>query len=184
MRQTLIPHPDTPPRSIRSVEVELVMTDPDDALLRFIIRGNDLSLPEWMSPERTDGLWETTCFELFLRPAASNNYFEFNFSPSTQWAAYEFDSYREGRRDMSLGVTPVIDREPDTESGDGDPHYLLEVDVDFSDIPATALRAGLCAVIEEKNGAKSYWALAHPPGAPDFHHPTCFALELPAAGAP
>ena len=27
----------------------------------------------------------------------------------------------------------------------------------------------------------SYWALAHPPGKPDFHHPDCFALELPAA---
>ena len=41
---------------------------------------------------------------------------------------------------------------------------------------------GLCAVIEEKDGTKSYWALAHPPGdKPDFHDPACFALELPAA---
>jgi len=23
--------------------------------------------------------------------------------------------------------------------------------------------------------------LAHPPGKPDFHHPDCFALELPPA---
>jgi hypothetical protein len=36
-------------------------------------------------------------------------------------------------------------------------------------------------VIEERNGRKSYWALAHPPGEPDFHHPACFALELPPA---
>jgi len=34
---------------------------------------------------------------------------------------------------------------------------------------------------EETNGRLSYWALAHPPGKPDFHHPDCFALELPAA---
>ena len=38
---------------------------------------------------------------------------------------------------------------------------------------------GLSAVIEEHGGAKSYWALAHPPGAPDFHHPDCFAAQLP-----
>jgi hypothetical protein len=39
----------------------------------------------------------------------------------------------------------------------------------------------LSAVIETLDGAKSYWALAHPPGKPDFHHADCFAIELPAA---
>ena len=41
---------------------------------------------------------------------------------------------------------------------------------------------GLSAVIEEANGRKSYWALAHPPGKADFHHADCFA-ELPTANA-
>lgn len=48
-------------------------------------------------------------------------------------------------------------------------------------VPDGALRVGLSAVIEERRGAKSYWALAHPAGKPDFHHSDCFALELPAA---
>ena len=39
-------------------------------------------------------------------------------------------------------------------------------------------RIGLSAVIEEANGRISYWALAHPPGKPDFHHADCFALEF------
>ena len=43
---------------------------------------------------------------------------------------------------------------------------------------------GVSAVIEETDGPKSYWALAHPPGDPDFHHPDCFALEFPAAERP
>ena len=42
---------------------------------------------------------------------------------------------------------------------------------------------GLSAVLEETDGTKSYWALAHPPGAPDFHHPDCFALDIPAPDA-
>ena len=42
-------------------------------------------------------------------------------------------------------------------------------------------RLGLSAVIEETTGRKSFWALAHPPGKADFHHPDCFAFELPAA---
>ena len=39
-------------------------------------------------------------------------------------------------------------------------------------------RFGLAAVIEETNGRRSYWALAHPPGKPDFHHADGFALEV------
>ena len=34
------------------------------------------------------------------------------------------------------------------------------------------------AVIEEADGTKSYWALAHPSDKPDFHHPDSFALDL------
>jgi hypothetical protein len=38
---------------------------------------------------------------------------------------------------------------------------------------------GLSAVLEEADGTKSYWALAHPPGdKPDFHHADCFAAQL------
>ena len=39
-------------------------------------------------------------------------------------------------------------------------------------------RLGLCAVIEETDGQKSYWAAAHPPGKPDFHHADSFVVEL------
>jgi hypothetical protein len=37
---------------------------------------------------------------------------------------------------------------------------------------------GLSAVIEDTNGGKSYWALTHPPGGPDFHHSDCFTHEF------
>ena len=37
----------------------------------------------------------------------------------------------------------------------------------------------LTAVIEEEDGTKSYWALAHPDGPPDFHDPSCFLARLP-----
>ena len=46
--------------------------------------------------------------------------------------------------------------------------------------PSHVGKVGLAVVIDEVGGTKSCWALAHPPGAPDFHHPTCFAAELPA----
>jgi hypothetical protein len=33
-------------------------------------------------------------------------------------------------------------------------------------------------VVEDEAGAFAYWALKHPPGKPDFHHPDAFALVL------
>jgi hypothetical protein len=45
-------------------------------------------------------------------------------------------------------------------------------------------RLGLSAVIEEMSGRKSYWALAHPPGKPDFHHADGFVHEVAAAQQP
>jgi len=47
----------------------------------------------------------------------------------------------------------------------------------LSDLPRGAWRLGLSAVIEEAGGRKSYWALAHPQGKPDFHHADGFACE-------
>jgi hypothetical protein len=38
---------------------------------------------------------------------------------------------------------------------------------------------GLSAVLEEKDGTKSYWALAHPAEKPDFHARNCFVAKLP-----
>jgi len=60
-----------------------------------------------------------------------------------------------------------------------------EADEDWYELAATVppaesgrWRVALTAVIEETNGTKSYWALKHPPGKPDFHHADGFALEL------
>ena len=58
------------------------------------------------------------------------------------------------------------------------------VGLDLSDISEIAAsddwQVALSAVVEDASGDKSYWASAHPPGRPDFHHPDSFALHLPA----
>jgi hypothetical protein len=107
-----------------------------------------------------------------VRPAGGESYFEFNFSPSTQWAAYRFGRYREGMIAAEVAV-PRIEFERSAQ------RCILRAALALPD--EGAWRLGLSAVMEEMNGRRSYWALAHPPGRPDFHHSDCFALELPAA---
>ena len=174
----LICHPDTPPTRVEGVAVELTMTDGDDMLLTYSVKGSEhLLLPGWKSSARRDELWRTTCFELFLRSEGQDAYVEFNFSPSTEWAAYSFAGYRDGMREWPCAVDPFVER-----GGEGE-GFVVEADVDLGGTAEGPLRLGFSAVIEERDGTTSYWALAHPPGKPDFHHPACFAFELPAPEA-
>ncbi len=171
----LIPHPAFPPSSARSVEVKVTATDWNDVLLDFRIEGEDIIIGEWRASERADGLWKSTCFELFLRDPQGESYFEFNFAPSSQWAAYTFERYRQGMHDLDMAVEPHLEF-------DLTKPLRLSVDLDLSNTPNVPMLASISAVIEEQDGTKSYWALDHPPGdKPDFHHPDCFVIEIPAA---
>ena len=174
MRRSLKLHPDCACEAVTRVEVEVVRRPGRLALLYRVSGPMDVLLPRATAPERANSLWQHTCFEAFIH-LTDEAYLELNFAPSTQWAAYRFDSYRDGMRKADMRP-PRIDVRTTDDS--------LELEAEF-DLPGeTPVRLGLSAVIEEKNGTKSYWALAHPPGDPDFHHPDCFALELPAPDAP
>lgn len=171
----LIPHPDTPPEGVEAVEVAFAAERGGRLRLAWDVRGRGgLVLPAQAEPARGDDLWQTTCFELFLAPDGADACFEFNFSPSTRWAAYRFQRYRDGRADLLLPVEPV----PQRKGGSG---RILEVDLDLSGLSDLPMRMGLSAVIEEQGGRLSYWSLAHPPETPDFHDRDCFTLRLPAA---
>ena len=180
MRHLLKRHPDSRCTAVRHIEVEVARENPGLLNLRYRIGGAiaDLQLPLLAAPERADGLWQHTCFEAFLQAPPSAAYCEFNFAPSTQWAAYRFTGYRDGMAAaMEIG-TPRLAAMQDAE------HLELQVSLDLSPVallPSQApWRLGLSAVIEETDGQKSYWALAHPPGRADFHNSECFALNLAA----
>jgi hypothetical protein len=131
-----------------------------------------LRLPEGPGGRRADGLWRHTCFEAFLAAPGAASYCEFNFSPAGDWAAYRFDGYRAGMRPAELAAPPriVVQRTAGA--------LTLSAQLALAGLFARgeALRVALAAVLEDERGALSYWALAHGPGAPDFHHAAGFAL--------
>ena len=178
MRQTLKLHPDSPCDAVSRIDVDVARPRPGALALRYCLTGalGDLHLPAAASPVRAEGLWRHTCFEAFVRAEPGAGYAEFNLAPSTEWAAYLFDGYRCGMRAASAMAAPLIEIQA------GGAALTLQATLDgLPGLPGDApWHLGLSVVIEDVNGRLSYWALAHPPGKPDFHHADCFALMLPA----
>ena len=178
MQLNLIPHPARPPADpefklwanvdhaarLGATATTNIWFGVSAPIGRFVI-------PEVSEPGRADELWQTTCFEAYLRRSGDDAYREWNFAPSGDWAAYDFSGYRDGRSDAEIGAPPYIRMEDNFTWWTMGATIAVDADAEWD--------LGLSAIIEEADGTKSYWALAHPPGdTPDFHAADCFAAKL------
>jgi hypothetical protein len=152
-------HPDTPPGAIHTIDAELQRIGGGAvATFRAIGDVSRLAIPPPSSPVQTDGLWKTTCFEIFAT-ADGAAYDEYNLSPSGAWAAYHFDAYRSGV--VAKEATIEIESELNNKSL----NLIAKIESQIH-VPASV---GLTAVIEEADGIIRYWSTAFAPGKPDFH---------------
>jgi hypothetical protein len=177
MAVTLIHHPSTPGSPAERIDVDLrregtrlrltYCLGGETARIRWSRQVGPVTLESLSSAGRKDELWKHTCFELFI--STDDGYREFNFATSGQWASYSFSGYRQEMMPAKEEAWLVC--------LEGRGSYL---DLGFVvDLPPSADRIGLSAVIEDVDGEKTYWALAHPSDKPDFHHPDSFVLDLP-----
>lgn len=168
-------HGDHPPLAVRGVQARIIALDPHWLTLRWRIDGAAaLIVPPLAGKGRADGLWRTTCFELFVRAQGQAGYAEFNLSPSERWAAYDFAGYRAGMADRTVARDPVCTMRQ------GQGLAIFDAAIPRPALPPLPWTYGLSAVIEEQGGRLSYWAIAHPDGKADFHHAACFAATLAA----
>jgi hypothetical protein len=173
----LLCHPDSERGPVRGVRAHVLAAADGSLSVAFTIEADiaRLRVPAPTRPRFADGLWKHTCCEVFVARKGSPAYHEFNLAPSGEWAAYAFRGYRE---------------RADLDAAELDPGIVLERSARALELEATLrldrlapdarrpLALGLSAVIEDRDGALSYWALAHAPGRPDFHHTEAFALDL------
>lgn len=129
------------------------------------------------TPRRRDGLWEHTCFELFLAAEGLEPYWEVNLAPNGDWNLYRLDGYRRG-------LAPVGDRDalPFVVRA-SDPCLELEVNLQLPLELALAcrqraLQVGITTVMEHPQGDLTYWALSHGGAEADFHRREDFLLQL------
>lgn len=183
---SLLPHPDTPNEAVRRLAAHAELMSPQSLRLAYLLEADpeQIRIPPPVADDgRADRLWTHTCFEAFVGAEDSPQYLELNFSPSTQWAAYRFESYRQGMEPALLGPAPRLALRR------GQKQLELQAEVSLSGAShwldpggkvahRSRLRLALSAVVEDRQGRLSYWALRHPPGRPDFHHPDTFSVSL------
>ena len=178
MRQSLSLHPDSQSSVVTHIDVTIERPKPDHLMLSYAVTGkiDDIRMPAVKAATRSDELWRKTCFEAFVGVSTSAEYYEFNFAPSTQWAAYRFTGYRSGMCVASEITLMPIETQSNRDT------YTLQALLELDRLSGLqrdgSWRLGLSVLIEDTSGRTSYWALAHPTGKPDFHHTDCFRHEF------
>jgi hypothetical protein len=165
-------HPTSRCQAVTAITAEIVCPKPGTLRLTYRIEGTlaGVAWPHHSPPARMDDLWHHTCFEAFIGTASAPAYQEFNLAPSTSWAAYSFTSYRDGMANTELPWAPRMT----TDNAAG----VFTLTAECPILLPTPWRIGVTTVLEETNGNKSYWALAHPSPKPDFHNAAGFTVEL------
>jgi len=170
-------HPSKGSAPVRAVQARVRRSAASEIQVGFRLDGDTsrIRVPAPREPRFATDLWRHTCFEIFIASEHHPQYYEFNFSPSGEWAVYAFAGYRDGGPLAEESLPPRIAvRSTDSR---------LELDslVRLDNLSAisshTSLRVGLSAVVETTAGF-SYWALHHPADKPDFHHADGLALLL------
>lgn len=167
---SLILHPDCAEGPIRSVSADIEDTD-GGCRVRFRFQGDiaKIKVPTHALSERMDFLWKTTCFEIFWQPRGGTYYREFNLSPSSRWACYDFDDFRVNSQDAPVEAISISCSHTDRE-------LVLEASI-ASELPLPA-DVALNAIVEDTDGNIQFWALAFEDGKPEFHSTVCRTIAL------
>lgn len=196
---SLRPHPAARvalPDDAITVEVRYLSTQ-KNLEISYDIRSEHLPVLQPLAgpePVRCDDLWRHTCCELFIAPTSGKGrYIEFNFAPSGDWAAYEFEGLRRGMRPLRWSgnasnegdagcAAPTIRRYSsivdDLSLSQRLSLHRLQVEVQLPAPPIIdEIRLSPTVVLETSAGI-SHWALRHPHDQPDFHDPTGFGEPL------
>jgi len=139
-----------------------------------------LDLPSVVEiPQRKMQLWESSCFEFFLKPTQKNCYWEFNLSPDRNWNCLKLNSYRnlEGEE----AQVKLLDIQIEESSLN---LFRLKVTFDLKTIPELyqtiqedkQFKIGPAAILKTKKGRLTYWANSHSQDEPDFHNKRNFAF--------
>ena len=119
-------------------------------------------------PARVIGLWESTCFEVFIKNSKNEEYFEFNCSSASNWNIFYFKKPKAGLKEF-LEISNLASC-----SVQNGKSLTVSFWIDTQKFPQGfwhegSMNLGLTSVLESKTGGLSYWAIEHLDQKPNFH---------------
>lgn len=171
MNVELVPFAQTKATEVIKLSVDFKI-EAGACLFKFLVLGpvEKLAVPAISpAPTRKEGLWNRTCFEVFISREGSTKYLEWNFSPTHDWCRLSFDDYRVPSKDpiKNHDAPKIISRRGKKEFS-LDAHFSLEPYEAFWGA-SSKYEVGLGVVVEHQNGDRSFWAPSHLATHPDFH---------------
>jgi len=126
------------------------------------------------TPDRKDLLWKHTCLEFFVTEPQLQMYWEYNLSPTHDWAIYGFSAYRHGQHNALPEGKIVI------ETSELNQHsFELRSQLPLpGPLHGKNLQVGISAIIQDFQNTIYYYALIHSGQTPDFHDRNSFTLML------
>jgi hypothetical protein len=155
-------------------------TDAETATIHYLVTGDiaDVKFPPVnQQAQRRDNLWQSTCFELFVSAAGSKEYWEYNLSPSHDWAVFHFTDYRQDKSD-----NPVTQDLTVTTQRTNNKRFELRCTIELPQAVKTQkMELGVSAVIQDVHDKLYYYALIHCKETADFHHRDSFIIGVEPA---
>ncbi len=181
MKFSLKRHPANPEDSDFQIDAEIIRHS-TEIHLHFQVFATPKAIENiaWGSESVEKGsrgseLWKGSCFEFFIAPSNSGRYFEFNFSPRTQWDFFSFTDFRDGsshalisERDFEI-VFKKAAFQPDG--------FELELSIRpchgsyLQSLNAAGdFQIQISSILKMKDDRNAFFAIEHPKNAPpDFH---------------
>ena len=114
--------------------------------------------------QRVDELWRDSCFEIFIANRSSDEYYEINTSPSTEWNAYHFKSYKEKMNKSYIFSMPSIKNQQLAN------RYNFSFEMSFQEgIFEKELLINLAVILLDREGVRHFYSINRRKGSPDFH---------------
>ena len=120
-----------------------------------------------------DELWKATVFEIFLKKENAKQYYEWNLCPSTFYASYLFESYREPQppSKISSGIPEVIHYHCSSSRLD----FNVKIPLPSELLECNEFKIQISAILDfDGQDEKEFFALKHPGDQADFHNQECF----------
>jgi len=167
--QQLLPFGEAQSNIEISADLAIRSSDHIDLIFQWNDPDKKIVFSEEPANGRHVGLWQQTCFEVFIQPSGVKKYFEINLTPQKAWNVFSFDDYRMPQPPRELPGAHLVSF--NFKAGE------LKATFKVPEADLRKINVSFCSVVVLKDTGVTYWSVKHADTKPNFHHFGSFITE-------